>query len=79
MIFNDYFNVFYPFLVHFLILSSYGKSFWSFVYDIIYCVGARISTLISISDWSYPDLFRRKVEKTRSVKEEMDGEVFISR
>ena len=33
-------------------------------------------TLISISDWSDPYISRRKMEKTRFVKEEMDGEVF---
>ena len=79
MIFYDYFSVFYLILVHFLILSSYGKSFWSFVYVIIYCVGAGISTLISLSDWSDPYIFRQKMEKTRSVREERDGKVFISR
>ena len=79
MIFYDYFSVFYLILVHFSIISSYGKSFWSFVYVIIYCVGAGISTLISISDWSDPYIFRRKIEKTRSVKEEMEGNLFISR
>ena len=79
MIFYDYFNVFYLILVHFPIFSSDGKSFWSFVYVIIYYVGAGISTLISISDWSDPYIFRRKMEKTRSVKEEMEGKLFISR
>ena len=79
MILYDYFRVFYLILVHFSILSSYGKSFWSFVYVIIYCVGAGKSTLISISDWSNPYIFRRKMEKTRSVKEEMEGIVFFSR
>ena len=77
MIFHDYFSVFYLILVHFPILSSYGKSFWSFVYIIIYCVGAGISTLISISDWSYPYIFRRNMEKTRSVLEEMEGKLFF--
>ena len=79
MIFYEYFSVLYLILVHSLILSSYGKCFWSFVYVIIYCVGVGISTLISISDWSDPYIFRRKMEKTRSVKEEMEGNVFISR
>ena len=79
MIFCDYFSVFYLILLHFSILSSYGKSFWSFVYVIIYCVGAGIVTLISISDWSDTYIFRRKMEKTRSVKEEMEGKLFISR
>ena len=65
--------------MHFSIPSSYGKSFWSFVYVIIYCVGAGIITLISISDWSDPWIFRRKMQKTRSVKEEMEGKLFISR
>ena len=79
MIFFEYFSVFYLILVHFSILSSYGKSFWSFVYVIIYCAGAGISFLISNFDWSDPYIFRRKMEKTRSVKEEMEGKLFISR
>ena len=79
MIFHDYVSTFYLILVHYQILSSYGKSYWSFVYVIIYCVGAGIITLISISDWSDPFIFRPKMEKTRSVKEEMEGNVFISR
>ena len=40
----------------------------------IYCVGAGITTLMSISDGSDPYLFCRKMERTRSVKEEADGE-----
>ena len=79
MIFYEYFSAFYLILVHFSILSSYGKSLWSFVYVVIHCVGAEISTLISISDWSDPYNFRRKMEMMRSVKEEMEGKVFISR
>ena len=50
----------------------------SFVYINIYCVGAGITTLMSISDRSDPYFFRRKMEKTGSVKEEMEGRVFIS-
>ena len=34
---------------------------------------------MSISDWSDPYIFRRKMEKTRSLEEEMDGKMFISR
>ena len=79
MIFYDFFSVFYLILVHLSKLSSHGKSFWSFVYVIIYCVGEGISTLISISDWSDPYIFRRKMEKTRSVKEEKEGKLFTSR
>ena len=79
MIFHDYVSIFYLILLHFSLLSSYGKYYWSFVYVIIYCVGAGINTLISISDWSDPYIFRRKMEKTRSVKEEMEGKLFISR
>ena len=33
---------------------------------------------MSISDGLDPNFFRRKMEKTRSVGEEMDGKVFIS-
>ena len=43
------------------------------------CVGAGITTLMSISDGSDRTLFCRKMERTRSVREEMDGRVFISR
>ena len=79
MFFYAYFSVFRLILVHFSILSSYGKSFWLFAYVVIYRVGAGLSTLISISDWSVPYIFRRKMEKTRSVMEEMEGSLFISR
>ena len=63
----------------FLLISSYGKPVWSFVYVNIYYVGAGLTTLMSIFDGLHPYLFRRKMEKTRSMKEEMDREVFISR
>ena len=79
MIIYDFFSVFYLMLMHFSILYSHGKTFWSFVYVIIYCVGEGISTLISISDCSNPYIFCQKMEKTRSVKEEMEGKLFISR
>ena len=59
-----------------LLVSSYGKILSSSVYVIISCVGAGITTLMSISDGSYPYFFRQKMEKTRSVKEEMDGYFF---
>ena len=79
MIFCEYFSVFYMNLVQFLILSSDGKPSRSFVYVSFHCVGGGISTMISISNWSDPYIFRRKMKKTRSGKENMDGEVFISR
>ena len=50
-----------------------------FVYVIIYCVGAGKTTLMSVSAGSDRTLFCRKMERTRSVREEMDGRVFISR
>ena len=75
MIFYDYFGVFFLNFGAFSNTFLYGKSFWSFVHVITYCGGAGKSTLISISDWSDPYIFRRKMEKTRSVKEEMDGKI----
>ena len=42
-------------------------------------MGAGITTLMSISDGLDLYFFRRQMEKTRSVEEKMDGEVFISR
>ena len=62
-----------------LLISFYGKLLWSFVYAIIYCVGAEITILMSISDRLDQYLFCRKMEKTRFMREEMDGNVFISR
>ena len=56
-----------------------GTFFSFFVYVIIYGVGAVTTILMSISDGSDQYFFRLKVEETRSVKEKMDGEVFISR
>ena len=38
--------------------------------------GAGITILMSFSDGSDPYFFRQKMEKTRSMKQEMDGEVF---
>ena len=60
------------FPMHFSLFPSYGKYFTFCVYFIIYCVGAGINTLMSISDRLEPYLFRRKMEKTRSMKEEME-------
>ena len=44
----------------------------------LYCkqdVGARINTLIFISDGLGPSIFRRKMERASRVREEMDGKV----
>ena len=62
----------------FLIFSYYENSLDRFVYIIFYGIGARISTLMSIPDGLGPYFFRRKMEKTRPMREEMDGKVFIS-
>ena len=71
-----YFSLF--FRVFYCIYSLYGNEFDLFL-CFIYCVGAVITTLMSISDGSDCTCFSRKLEKTRSVGEEMDGRVFISR
>ena len=62
-----------------LVIFSYRKTFWFFVYVIIYCVGMGITTLMFISDGLDRTFFWRKMEKTRSMKGEMHGEVFFSR
>ena len=49
-----------------------------FVYVVTFCVGAGITTLKSISNGLDPYFFRRKMEKTRSMKGETDEELFIS-
>ena len=43
-----------------------------------YCVGARLSTLMSISDGLRPYFFRPKMEKTQPMRQKMVGRVFIS-
>ena len=73
-----YFMYFIYFSMYFLLTSSYGKFLLSFVYVIIYCVGAEITILMSITDGSDPYFFRQKMEITWSVKQEVDGEMFIS-
>ena len=62
-----------------LVLFLYGNIFDLFVYVFIYCVGAGITTLMSVSDGSDRTFSCRKMGKTRSVREEMDGRVFIPR
>ena len=69
---------FFTFGVFFLVNSSYGL-FLSFVHLIIYCFGARRSTLMSILDGLDPYTFRGKMEKRRSRKEEMEENVLIFR
>ena len=69
---------FFLFFDAFLVIPLYGKPVWSFVFVIMYCVGAGIVSLMSFSDGVDPYFLRRNMEKTRSMKEEMDGEVFIS-
>ena len=55
------------------------ENFFHLLFMIIFIVSKLITTLTSISDGSDPYFFRRKMEKTRSLKEEMNGEMFISR
>ena len=56
----------------FLVTSSYGKPFWSFVYDSIYCGGAGIITFMSISDGLEPYFFLSKDGK-HAVDEKKNG------
>ena len=59
-IYMNFFYVFFSFFRCILKLSSYGKLLSSCVYVIIYCVGAGVATLMSISDGSDPYLFPSK-------------------
>ena len=56
----------------YLINFSLWKMSLIFVYVIIYCVGAGITPLMSISDGSDPYFFRRKMEKN-AVREGRNG------
>ena len=69
-----YYTCFWCIFQYFPFMENLSDHF----FVIIFCVGARLSTLLLSSDWSDPYFFRRKMEKTRSVKEEMEGELFIS-
>ena len=62
MIFYHYFIVTDLTLVYFLVLPSYGKSFWFFAY-FVYRVGAGISGLMSTSNGLDPYIFLSKYEK----------------
>ena len=55
-----------------------GK-FLSIVCNEIYCVAAGINTLMSISDGLGLYIFRRKMEKTRLMREEVDEKVLFFR
>ena len=69
LFFPKYFSIF---LLWNILLSN-------FVYVTIFCVVPRITTLMSVSGGSDLYLFRRQMEKTRSVREELDGRVFVYR
>ena len=56
-----------------------GKTFYIVLCTNICFVGAGKSTLMSTSDGLGPYFFRRKVEKTQPMKDQMYGEVFLSR
>ena len=63
----------------FFIIFLFWENVWTFVYNIIFCVIEGISTLMSISDGLGSYFFRRKIERTQPMREELDGEVIISR
>ena len=75
-----FFLAFFSFSVQFLLIPSHGNPVRTFLWVIIYYVAGVITTLMSISDRLDQYFFRQRMEKTRSMKEEMmDGEVFIFR
>ena len=53
------------------------ETFLIFTQVIIFCVGAGLSTLISISDRLDPYIFCQKMEKMWYMKEEKNGKVFF--
>ena len=65
------------FLIHFLQLRKYFSfsHLRIFLYNSKQIFGARISTLMFISDGLGPSIFCRKMEKARPMREEMDGKV----
>ena len=69
----------YVFRRSIIISSNFRKVFDLLYILIIYCVGAEIRTLMSISDGLGSYFFHRKMGKTYPMREEMDGKVFVSR
>ena len=57
------FYVVHLYLVHFLVVSSYGKIFSSFVYVNTYCVGAERTVLLFTSNGLDPLTFLSKEGK----------------
>ena len=60
----------------FFVISSYGKSFWSFVYVGIYCVSAGITNLMFFSDGVDPFIFLSK-DGENAVYEKKRTEMFL--
>ena len=79
MIFYDYLSVFYLNLVHFLMFIFAIEIFFDLLFIVLFFFGAGKGTLMSISDGLDPYTFRRKMEKTGSIEEEMVRKLFISR
>ena len=73
------FYVFYLYLVQFLVISSYEKTFRSFVYVIIYWVDLGIIILKCISDEIYPNISLSKDGKYAVYGKKKDGGLFICR
>ena len=69
------------FHIYFLIQFLQLRKCFSFSIYGFFCrtvnksVGAGINTLMSISDGLGPSFFRRKMEKARPMREEMDGKI----
>ena len=47
------------------------------IYTNIFCVSAEVSTLMFISEGLDPYMFRRKMWKTRPMRDELDEKVFV--
>ena len=63
--------------MNFPIILRLWKSLRSVVYTKIYCFSAGVSILMFSFNGLAPYIFRQKVEKTRTEREEMDGKVLI--
>ena len=62
-----------------IIIFLLCKSVWSLVYIVVFCVGAGISTLMSIFDGLGSYFFGWKMERTQPMSEEVDRTLFIPR
>ena len=70
--------LFYLIFINLLTFFYYDRSLDHMFYTTTFCVGAGVSILMLFSEGLDPFFFCRKMKKTAFMREETDGNVFIS-